>query len=432
MKIPAIKPLTLRRNFSWTFIGNGVYSACQWGMLVVLAKLGSPEIVGQFTLGLALTSPVIMFTNLQLWAVQVTDVKEEYTFGDYLGLRVIMSSLAIVIVTGIILATGYRWETSLFILVIGLAKAVESISEVFYALLQKSERMDRVAFSMMLKGSLSLLMLGVGVYLTHNLFWGAVGLAIAWTIVLVVYDIRSGVLILKSTPQKLRDEISAKAELAILRPRWHLKKLLKLASVALPLGIVMMLISLNVNIPRYFIEHYLGERELGVFAAVAYLMVAGGMVVNALGQAASPRLAKYYGERNSIAFRMLLLKLVGFGILLGIAGLLISIVAGQKILTVIYSPEYGEHADLFVWLMVAAGVNYVSSFLGYAMTAARYFRAQLPVYGLVTGISAIACLWLIPSFGVLGAAIALIIGAVIEAFLILGVILHALHKLHKF
>jgi polysaccharide biosynthesis protein PslG len=44
-----LKPLTLRRNFSWTFIGNVVYTACQWGMLVVLAKLGSSEMRGLTT-----------------------------------------------------------------------------------------------------------------------------------------------------------------------------------------------------------------------------------------------------------------------------------------------------------------------------------------------------------------------------------------------
>ena len=60
------KPLTLRRNFSWTFVSNVVYAGCQWGILMVLAKLGSPENIGQFTLGLAQTAPVFMLTNLQL------------------------------------------------------------------------------------------------------------------------------------------------------------------------------------------------------------------------------------------------------------------------------------------------------------------------------------------------------------------------------
>ena len=33
--------LTLRMNFLWTLAGNVVYAACQWGILVVLAKLGT-------------------------------------------------------------------------------------------------------------------------------------------------------------------------------------------------------------------------------------------------------------------------------------------------------------------------------------------------------------------------------------------------------
>jgi hypothetical protein len=48
--------LSLRKNFSWTFVGNVVYAACQWGILVALAKLGTPEMVGQFTLGLAVAA----------------------------------------------------------------------------------------------------------------------------------------------------------------------------------------------------------------------------------------------------------------------------------------------------------------------------------------------------------------------------------------
>src|SRR5689334_8730460 len=103
------KALTLRRNFSWTFIGNAVYAGCQWGMLVVLAKLGSPEMVGQFTLGLAVTAPIIMFTNLQLRSVQATDAKKQYIFSDYLGLRLTSVAIALLIIVVISFSGGYRW-----------------------------------------------------------------------------------------------------------------------------------------------------------------------------------------------------------------------------------------------------------------------------------------------------------------------------------
>lgn len=433
-----LKPLTLRRNFSWTFTGNLVYAASQWGMLVLLAKLGSPEMVGQFTLGLAVTAPVIMFANLQLRGIQATDAKGDYVFSDYLGLRLIGTGLALLIIAGITLKAGYRSETSLVILTIALAKAFESISDVFYGLIQQHERMDRIAIALMIKGPLSLLLLGIGVSVTGSVVGGAIGLAIAWGLVLFGWDIRNGKLILNNASHQrdaedvLVADTEPKKSQNPLYPRWHKKTLNKLVLLALPLGFVMMLISLNTNIPRYFIERYLGERELGIFGAISYLMVAGQMVVSALAESASPRLAKYYAAGNSTAFRTLLLKLVGVGLTLGTAGVFVAVVAGKPILTLLYKPEYADRADLFAWLMVAAGIGYVSSFLGYGMTAARLFRVQMPLFGLVTGISAIACFWLIPTQGVRGAAIALIIGAIVQAVFSLGVIVYALQRLNKY
>jgi O-antigen/teichoic acid export membrane protein len=426
------RPLTLRRNFSWTFVGNVVYAACQWLLLVVLAKLGSPEMVGQFTLGLAVTAPVIMLTNLQLRTIQATDVKQQYVFADYLALRLVGTGLALSIVGGIIFAAKYNWEMSLVILVLALARGADSISDVFYGLFQQQERMDRIAVSMMIKGLLSPLFLGLGVYLTRTVLWGAVGLAVAWTVVLLCYDIRSGALVLNTYPKEPQSIAFERQNSSVrLRPHWYWKTLRELALFSLPLGFVMMLITLNTNIPRYFIEYYLGERELGIFAAISYLMVATAMVVNALGQSASPRLAKYYAAENGTAFRSLLLKLVGIGILLGGTGVLVAIVAGRELITLMYRPEYAEQSDLLVWLMVATAIGDTASFLGYGMSAARYFNIQLPLFTLVTGTSAMACFWLIPIYGLRGAAIALIIAAIVQMGFSLGVIFHALHRLKR-
>ena len=44
--------LPLRKNFAWTLTGNVVYAGCQWGMLMAIAKLGTPAMLGQFALGL--------------------------------------------------------------------------------------------------------------------------------------------------------------------------------------------------------------------------------------------------------------------------------------------------------------------------------------------------------------------------------------------
>ena len=46
--------LPLRYNFAWNLFGSGVYALCQWAMVIVLAKMGSPEVVGRFAFGLSI------------------------------------------------------------------------------------------------------------------------------------------------------------------------------------------------------------------------------------------------------------------------------------------------------------------------------------------------------------------------------------------
>lgn len=394
---PGIWPaLSLRANFLWTFAGNVVYAASQWGILVLLAKVGSPTMVGRFALGLAITAPVLMLTNLQLRAIQATDAKDEYGFGDYLGLRLLTSVLAMGVIAGIVVFGGYRDETALMILFIGLAKGFESVSDAAYGLMQKHERMDWIAVSMMIKGPLSLGALFGLVWTTQSVAYGALSIAFVWLVVLIFYDLRNT------------------RRLASILPRFNRRFLLRLTQLSLPLGAVMMLVSLSSNIPRYFLERVWGEQELGYFAALAYLMLVGNTVVGALGQSASPRLAKSYARQDRPAFLHLLLRLAAIGAILGGLGLTLALAFGQEILTLLYRPDYAERVPVFIWLMLVSAVSYVASFLGYGMTAARYFRVQLPLFTLVTGVLTAACAVLIPSGGLLGAAQAMGIAAVVQ------------------
>jgi O-antigen/teichoic acid export membrane protein len=427
-----LKHLSLRRNFSWMFSGNVVFAATQWGMLAVLAKMGTPEMVGQLALGLAIAAPVLMFTNLQLQVVQATDARRQFEFNDYLALRLVSTALALFLILAIVFVSGYRLETALVICMVGLSKAFDSMSDVFYGLLLQRERMDRVAKSLTLRGLLSLIALSLGVYFTGSVVGGVVGVILAWALVLLVYDIRSGSLVLQASSRAISGLAAGKAlATSNLRPRWSLRTLYTLARLALPLGLVLALMSLTTNIPRYFVERYLGEGELGIFAAISYIMVAGLTVTYALGQATSARLARYYAEGEEAKFLGLLLRLVGIGTLLGIAGVLVSLVAGQEILALLYRPEYAERVDIFLWLMIAAAIMYVASLLGYGMTAARYFRVQVPLFAFAGGISAVACLWLVPAAGLKGASIALIISALVQFGGCLAVTVYALKVLRR-
>lgn len=386
---------SLRANFSWTFVGNVVYAGCQWAMLVVLAKLGSAAVVGQFALGLAVTAPVIMLTNLQLRAVQATDARHTHRFGEYLALRLVAAPLALAVIAGVTLAARYDWQAALVVLAVGLAKAFESVSDVFYGLLQQHERMDRIALSMMLKGPLSLVALAVAIILTGNIVVATLALAAVWAVLLLAYDLPNGLAVLRAAPVGERDT---------LRPVWDARRLAQLARLALPLGVVMMLGSLTTTVPRYVIERFDGAAALGIFAAMGYIMVAGTTVVDALGQSASPRLSRLFAAGETGAFRALLGKLLGIALALGAVGVALGAVVGRPVLTLLYRPEYAAYLDVFVWLLVATAIGYLCTFLGFALTAARVFAVQVPIYAASVVVVLVASAVLVPRYGLLGAA----------------------------
>lgn len=419
--------LSLRRNFSWTFVGNTIYAAAQWGMLVVLAKLGSPELVGQFSLALAITAPIILFTNLQLRSVQATDATEEYTPRMYLALRLVMTLVGLVVIGLLIVTGGYEPETGLVIVIVGLAKGIEAVSDILYGFLQHREHMNYIAKSMIIKGLLSLVTMAITVFLTKSMACGALALLLMWAVTLFGYDIPS----VRRVARLTTDNPDSLDIQKVMVPDWNWRRLLQLVWLSLPLGFVMMLISLNTSIPRVIMEQHYGVAELGIFSAWAYLIVAGTTVVQALGQSAAPRLAQYYAAQQSGAFMSLVLKLLGVGAVLAVGGILIAWIGGRELLTLIYDAKYAERADVFVLIMVAGGLGYVASFAGYTLTAARYFRVQTMILIIVTLTTFVSSQLLIPGQGSLGAAYVLVIAAVVQLAMMLLVTIYAAVQLRK-
>jgi O-antigen/teichoic acid export membrane protein len=401
----SVRSLSLKANVGWTLWGNLVNALAQWGVLVSLAKLGDPSMVGQYALALAIVSPVVLFSNLQLRSVQTTDVTGQFAFADYFGLRLITLLGACAVLVVILAGAGYKRETALVVVGVGLGKCIDGISDIYYGLLQRYERMDYISWSLLLRSPLSLSALAIAVFATGHVYWGAMAQALVSLLVLYAYDVRIADRLLRSMPSAAQTP---------LRPRWVLPNLSRIAVTASPLGIVILLISLQVNVPRYFIEHGWGERGLGIFSALAYVSMAGNIVTDAIGQSATPRLAKLYASRDAWRFRKLLLVLLGIGAFGGCAGMLVAWFAGTQVLSLLYRPEYAVHMDVFLILTASAGLAYIASFLGYGMTAARLFWSQLPISILSTLVTAVACFFLVPAHGLKGAAQAMLIVSIIR------------------
>lgn len=388
------------------------YGFTQWALLISLAKIGTVEMVGSFTLGLAIALPVLMFSSLSLRAIQVTDCERSYRFLEYVALRLLSVALSLIVIVGVGVASGYKASILAAVVLIGAAKSVEYVSDILYGVFQQQERMAGIGISMILRGALSVSALMIGVRFTGSLVWGATAWLLCSLLVLVSYDIPKTFAVANIRYSAAMKELGGYFK-GFIADGKH-RRLWKLGIAGLPMGGVLMLVSLNLNIPRYFIERHLGMRDLAIFSAIATLMTAGNLVTYAVGQAAAPRLAKWFAARDMRRFSGLLVTVGLASLALGALGWLGALLFGPRALALIYRPEYATHQDLLLWLMGASGFFYLGSTLGCAVTAVRCFNQQLPLFAVAAATTALGCMTLMPSLGLRGAAIAILASALIQ------------------
>ncbi len=394
-------PKSLRSNFARVTAGFSVYAACQWAIMAVLAKLGSPELVGQYAFALALTAPVLMLAQMNLRTVLATDVRGVHDFSDYRSLRFTSLVVAMVIIIVLAAREGVDSSRSIVIALVGLIQAGELMADICYGQLQLQDRMHQAAVSMIARGILGVLVLGSVLWATGSLAAALCWMFLARTAVYFAYDAPNVVHDSQARPghRPWRKRVEAQREI--------LKQ-------ALPLGVVLMLGALVVNTPRYFISNSLGERELGVFSAIFSLAAVGNLIVNSLGQSATPKLARLHANGDKRGFRLLSLKMAALGAGLGLLGIAGAATIGSSIVTTVYGPEYARHNGLLVVAMAACGLGFVASLLGYCITAARRLYQQIPLQVACLAGTALAAWFFIPQWGLIGAALAPGVGALVQ------------------
>lgn len=406
-------PTSLRRNLSWVLAGNLGYAACQWGMLVVLARLGDAGMVGDFALALAVTAPLFILAMLNLRAAQATDQRREFAFADYVHLRILGIGAASVVLAGILALGSFGRDTAALIALVGVAKACDAFSDVVYGLLQQHERMRRIGTSRLLQGTLQLLALAATLTVTGSVLAAAASMAAVSLGVTLLYDLRSVRVAAADRPADgvLATDAAGTAPSPVLgiwrTPRWD--ALRRLLVLSLPLGAAAALDALNANVPRYVLDAQDSRVALGHYAAIAYFLIGQGTVLVAVADAARPRLARaFLGARDDFARLLRQLSLIALAA--GLLGLAVAQAAGGEILRLVYGPDYATETALFVWIMAAAIPWNLAGVVGTALAAARRFRALSLSFVAMIAVTTLASLVLVPAHGALGAAWALGLG----------------------
>jgi len=392
--IPApVASLPLRVNFAWMLLGNFVQAGAQWGVVVVLARLGSPEDVGGYALALAIVSPVFLFSNMHLRTLLSTDVSLQTAAGAYFSLRLATSSAASLLLLAGALLQGP--QHGLVLAGLTAAKAFEAVSELLYGEMQRTEQMDRIGKSMIVRWGGSL------VVVLGTMYWNR------------------GMLACLAGMAAVSAAVAASDVWAVQATRWSssLRDVWKLAASAAPLGILMLMVSLNAAIPRYFLAGLVSQKAVGIFAALSYVSIALNTLVLAAGQAGGTAMARSFRTGEFPTFLRQSLKLLALAAALGLAGMAAAAWKGESLLLLLYGPNFAAESHSFLWLMLAGACSFVASAMGYILASVRCFHPQLPTLVATSSVTALCCHLWVPQSGVAGAAMAQTTGYAVQSAL---------------
>ncbi|MCP4711941.1 MAG: hypothetical protein GY869_25250, partial [Planctomycetes bacterium] len=329
-----MKKPSLKKNFLWAFIGNAFYALCGYLLLTLLTKTSSVEMVGLWGVGQAVSLPVATFFSLRLSTINVTDIRHEYQTGHYIAVR-LTASLMSVIVTAAIGFIFYPVNVAVIIAIMGVSQSIAEIRIYFLSNMQKYERLSLATRSQVAEGSLTLLLFGLVFWFTQNLFLAITGTIISRLSILLLHDMPVSAKVLSA---------HVKETFKGYFPLWQWSRLWKLFLQTAPLAVVAGIGNVFRNIPRLVMDKTLGREAVGYFTALSMFLVAYMMINVALGNAALPRLSKYFAE-NTRAFVWLFVRLIVTNLFLGIGFVLVVFFFGEPLLTFLFTAEYAQYKD---------------------------------------------------------------------------------------
>lgn len=377
--------LVLIQKAKWLLGGNIIFAFSQWLILTLIAKLCTARELGEYSYAMSIIAPVFMLTNLQLRPIFVADYNSDkhYDYGSFFGLRFYSNVLGFILV---ILWGMFSHIDSIWIIAfVAFTKCLEGISDIIYGWYNALDKTELITRSLTAKAIFSVILLGAILSFSKSLIYGLIGIFIAYLVVMLVIDFKA---------------INVKKQWLV----WQLQAAKQIIMYALPLGFTVMLVSLQTNLPRYFIEKYDSIENVGVFTVFGYFIVVGGIAINSVCQYLSPHYAQsWYEASKKHFFKLFYMSYVIAGSF-GLISFVLTYFWGAELLGLIYGDKFNHELATLNIIILSGIFIYLSVVNGYIMTSLKIIKVQVPMFLGLLAITFVSSFLLIPKYHLIGAA----------------------------
>ncbi len=175
-----------------------------------------------------------------------------------------------------------------------------------------------------------------------------------------------------------------------------------------------MFVIVNTRIDQFFISYYLGNHELGLYAAVVKINEAVAVIPFILSVSLLPMLTKLYSSDGS-RFNSVIRLMYQFFSFYSLVLFAIVYLLGENLITFIYDEKYSASASAFLILSGTCFFNCISIVNArYLMIKGQEHLITVRVFGCSV-LNVVFNYFLIPVYGIEGAAVSTLISSVMMA-----------------
>lgn len=390
-----------KKDYIWNSIGSFLQSAISPILLIVITRLNGVGDSGLFSFAMSLS---VVFWAISLWGgrtYQVSDVKKEFSSGDYIVVRFISSLIVAVFSISFCILSGYDLIKTELIMVLVSFKVLESIADSIYGVLQIHNKLYIVGISLTIKSVFGFIIFAIVDILTKNIVYGALSIFIVNIAVVIFYDI----------PWMKHVESVGLTKKNIMQAEKIMKKTAEVF-------VIVFLTMFSLNIPRYFLDKYHYD-QIGYFGIMAMPITLLTLFISFVLQPNVVNLSELLKKKKIKEFTKIVSKIDFITFTLGILFVISSYLIGVWALNTVFGIDINNfRIDLTIMVIGAVANAFVSIYVN-LLIILRRFKGQFYTL-LVTNILAVVLsIYLIDRLAMLGSVLVFMIISFLQAIILL-------------
>ena len=377
----------MKKNIFWNMIGSFTLSITSLFYSIILTRYCNLEDAGIFAFGFSFACMMVTLASFGGRTYQVTDHSGKINTISYIITRYLTVNIAFLLIMIYLVVKDYNLLKTISIIFLCVFKFLEEISDVYYAILQKANKLYVVGKCQFIKSLINIIGFSIIILLTKKILFAILFI----TLINLIFTF-----VIERPFAKKEDnwEFSFKYNeiIHILKSNFLICSYTFLSSCI-------------ISAPKYAIDEYLTNEMQAIFNPIVMpatiMFVISGFIVTPL----LVNISLLFKEKQINDIKKILRKMIYIVAGSGLITILGAYILGIPVLNIIYNLRLNKYKLDLIFIIVGAIFYTISSIIGTVLITMREIVPQLFITILNTLFAFIISYYLVYKYGIHGGSV---------------------------